>query len=190
MRILMLSAALAAVLIQPAFGGDDNRTGETEAGDSVTVNSLFGRFGFSSSPHVTASSCSVEMGLNQKTFIENLPQLQQMGMLNPDITQTRINSEPNMLSMAFALQMLPVATKEVYESNKEVDRCEFSQSLSSIDDYGNDKKITVLTYQFTRALYKKINWDNIQAQSMMKIAPKFHMSPEFGIILMKEKQGS
>ena len=113
-----------------------------------------------------------------------------MGMLNPDITQTKINSEPNMLSMAFALQMLPVATKEVYESNKEVDRCEFSQSLSSIDDYGNDKKITMLTYQFTRALYKKINWDNIQAQSMMKIAPKFHMSPEFGIILMKEKQGS
>lgn len=113
-----------------------------------------------------------------------------MGMLNPDITQTRINSEPNMLSMAFALQMLPVATKEVYENNKEVDRCEFLQSLSSIDDYGNDKKITVLTYQFTRALYKRINWDNVQAQSMMKIAPKFHMSPEFGIILMKEKQGS
>jgi len=27
--------ALAAVLIQPAFGGDDNRTGETEARDSV-----------------------------------------------------------------------------------------------------------------------------------------------------------
>jgi hypothetical protein len=139
---------------------------------------------------VTASSCNVEMGLNQKTFIENLPQLQQIGLLNRDITQTQINSEPNMLSMAFAIQMLPVATKEIYENNKKVDRCEFSQSLSSIDDYGNDKKIKVLTYEFTRALYKKINWDNIPTQGMMKIAPKFHMSPEFGIILMKEKQGS
>ena len=152
MRILMLSAALAAVLIQPAFGGDDNQTGETEGSDAVTVNSLFGRFGFSSSPHVTASSCSVEMGLNQKTFIENLPQLQQIGMINPDITQTKINSEPNMLSMAFALQMLPVATKEIYENNKTVDRCQFSQSLSSTDDYGNDKKTTMLTYEFNRAL--------------------------------------
>ncbi len=99
-----------------------------------------------------------------------------------------INSKPNMLSMAFVLEMLPVATKEIYDNNKDVDRCEFSQSLSSVDDYGNDKEILMLTYEFTRALYKKINWDNFQAQNMMKVAPKFHMSSEFGVGLMREQQ--
>jgi hypothetical protein len=159
----------------------------TKPDNSVDVNAVFGRYGFSSLPHVTGSSCSVELSLNQKTFIENFDELKQIGLMNRDISQTMINSKPDFLSMGFVVQMLPVATKEIYDDNKNVDRCKFSQSLSSVDDYGNDKKILMLTYEFTRALYKKINWDSFQAQAMMKVAPKFHLGPEFGANLMKER---
>jgi hypothetical protein len=137
---------------------------------------------------VTASSCSVELTLNQKTFIENIDDLKQMHLMNREIAQTMINSKPDFLSMAFVFQMLPVATKEIYDENKNVDRCQFSQSLSSTDDYGNDKKILMLTYEFTRALFKKINWDNFRAQSMMKVAPKFHINSEFGAIVVRERE--
>ena len=184
----MLGIALTAALIGPVFAGDDNSSEGTKTDDSVNVNTVFGRYGFSSSPHVTASSCSVELTLNQKTFIENIDDLKQMHLMNREISQTMINSKPNFLSMAFAFEMLPVATKEIYDENKNVDRCQFSQSLSSTDDYGNDKKILMLTYEFTRALFKKINWDNFQAQSMMKVAPKFHINSEFGAIVVRERE--
>jgi hypothetical protein len=188
MRISTLSVVLSLALIGPVFAGDDNSSEGTKPDNSVNVNAVFGRYGFSSSPHVTGSSCSVELRLNQKTFIENLDEPKQIGLMNREISQTMINSKPNFLSMAFAVEMLPVATKEIYDENKNVDRCEFSQSLSSTDDYGNEKKILMLTYEFTRALYRKINWDNFQAQGMMKVAPKFHLNPEFGGDLVKERE--
>jgi hypothetical protein len=190
MRTSMLAVALTAVLVGPVFAGDDSSSEGTKTDNSVNVNTVFGRYGFSSSPHVTASLCNVELTLNQKAFVENIDELKQMHLMNNEISQTMINSKPSFLSMAFAFQLLPVATKEIYDENKDVDRCQFSQSLSSTDDYGNDKKILMLTYEFTRALFKKINWDNFQAQGMMKVAPKFRINPEFGAIVVKEREGA
>jgi hypothetical protein len=188
MRISMLAVALTAGLIGPVFAGEENSSEGAKTDNSVTVSTVFGRYGFSSSPHLTASSCSVELELNQKTFIDNIDELKQMRLMNREISQTMMNSKPNFLSMAFGVEMLPVATKELYDNNKDADRCEFLLSLSSIDDYGNDKRILMLSYEFTSALFRKINWDNFQAQSMMKVAPKFRINPEFGANIVRERE--
>jgi hypothetical protein len=130
----------------PAFGEDG---AGPDVSNPVDVNAVFGRYGFSITPHVTGSSCSVTMTLAEKTFVDSIPELKQIGLLNNELTQTAINSKPNMISMAFVIETLPVATREVYDSNKNVDICEFSQSLLAVDDYGNDKKIPMLTYEFS-----------------------------------------
>jgi hypothetical protein len=187
----MLASTLYVVIVLafsgPAFGEDG---AGPDVSNPVDVNAVFGRYGFSITPHATGSSCSVTMTLAEKTFVDSIPELKQIGLLNNELTQTAINSKPNMISMAFVIEMLPVATREVYDSNKNVDICEFSQSLLAVDDYGNDKKIPMLTYEFSRSLYKKVNWDKFQAQNLMKIAPKFHSAPEFAQVLLKEAEGN
>jgi hypothetical protein len=190
MRISLLVALLAlAFAYTPAISGENEAANDTAATDSgkVSVNDVFGRYGFSSAPHVTSSVCNVEMGLNQQKFLDNIGELQKLGVLNPDLTQTTINLKPNSLSLAFALQSIPVATKEVYDNNKDADRCEFSQSMVIVDEYGNNKKLLMFSYHFTRAIYQKINWDNFLSQNMLKVAPKFHFSSEFQSVVVKER---
>jgi hypothetical protein len=60
------------------------------------------------------------------------------------------------------------------------------QTVTIIDDYGNDKTVHAASYTFTRALFKKINWDNFSAINMMKIAPGFEFDPEFKAVSSEE----
>jgi hypothetical protein len=186
-------AALAASLILLSAeaiaqnDGADKDSGRASSAD-VTVNAVFGRYGFSDSPNINSQSCKVSMQLEQKEFLTHIDELKTIGLLNPDLTQTAINLKPNLISMAFIMQMLPVATKEIYENNKNVDLCEFTQSLIGADDYGNDTHIMVLSYNFTRSLYKKINWDKFEAQKMLKVAPKFQFNPAFEVLIIKEQR--
>jgi hypothetical protein len=129
----------------------------------------------------------VAMKVDQKVLIAHIDQLKAIGLLSKDLTQTIINMEPNIISMAFAIQMLPVATKEVYEINKNANNCDFIQSIILTDDYGNDKQMKMFSYHFTRAIYDKVNWDNFESQKMFKIAPKFAFSPEFMALVSKER---
>jgi hypothetical protein len=75
--------------------------------------------------------------------------------------------------------MIPTATKDAYDDNANADKCTFHQTLTFIDDYGNDKTISAFSYNFTRSIYKKINWENLPNGNMAKIAPGFRFSPEF-----------
>lgn len=82
--------------------------------------------------------------------------------------------------------MLPVATKPVYEENANADKCSFEQTVTILDDYGNNKTVRAFSYNFTRAIYRKINWDNFPAQNMIKVAPGFRINLEFQAIVSGE----
>jgi hypothetical protein len=70
--------------------------------------------------------------------------------------------------------------------NANVDKCTFHQTLTIIDDYGNDKTILAFFYNFTRSIYKRANWDNLPSGNMLKIAPGFRFGPEFQTLLTEE----
>ena len=189
MRKLLLALVMPIVFlstVELAQSDDRSKDNLDTADNAVTVNVVFGRFGFLSNPDVSPTSCKVEMQLNQATFIEHIEELKALGLLNSDITRTAVNLMPNTLSMAFAMQMVPAATKEIFERNNNVNRCEFFQKVTTIDDYGNDKSIMMFSYWFTREVYKKINWDNFPAQNMPKVAPKFQFSQEFMVMTIRE----
>lgn len=83
--------------------------------------------------------------------------------------------------------MIPAATKSLYDENAVADKCLFIQTITIIDDYGNDKTIPALSYNFTRDIYKKINWDNFPNQNMIKVAPGFRFDPEFQALVSREQ---
>lgn len=163
----------AAVLIA---GGGSCLAGEADKLDS---NTLFSSFGYHSTPSVDSKSCNMKIVLKKSDLIDKVPVLQKLGILNPDITQTRINQQPNLIAMTFAVSMAPVVTKELYDSQQGVDKCHFVQFLDDVDDYGHDEQIEMFSYNFNRKLHKRVNWDNFDSKNLMKIAPGFHFSPEF-----------
>jgi hypothetical protein len=50
------------------------------------------------------------------------------------------------------------------------------------DVYGNDRTEVLFGFDFSRALYTKINWDKFAPENLPKIAPKF----SFAIETMKQ----
>jgi hypothetical protein len=153
----------------------------------IVSASVFGRFGFHSGPIVSASVCSVRMNLDQKTFLDHFQEIQKIGLLNDRLDQSRVYTQPTTLSMGLIFVIIPTVTKNIYEDNDGADKCSFSQTITILDDYGNDKTVPVLTYTFTRAIYQRINWDNFPNQNMIKVAPGFRFSPEFQAMVSDER---
>lgn len=118
----------------------------------IDVNSVFGRFGYKLDAKLGTKSCQIDLQLDEKAFLESIPALKQLQLLNPDITQTKIHTEPTVLSMAFSIEMAQVSIKDVYDENPSADRCFFKQTLNTVDDYGNDEKEWLYSFGFTREL--------------------------------------
>jgi hypothetical protein len=165
------------ILILIAVACGTQATLIAHAEEAVSVNDVFGRFGYTTE-RVPGQSCVVKMMIDRKKFIGAVPELKAMDLLNPEyVTQTRMNVEPTALAMAFSLQMAPAVVKDVYDEDAKADRCKFVQAITTEDDYGNDKVGTLFTFEFTRAIYKKVNWDKFLSQNLPKVAIKFIPGP-------------
>ena len=82
--------------------------------------------------------------------------------------------------------MLVPTTRAAFDDNTDVDKCSFEEILTTLDDYGNDKEVRTLSYNFTRSLFSKIIWAQFPDQNMMKVAPGFRFTPEFQSMVSSE----
>jgi hypothetical protein len=152
----------------------------------VTVNSLFGRFGYTTE-RAPGKDCVLVMTLDRSVYIDAIPQLKHMGLLNSEyVTQTMVNLEPVKLSLAFASNMMPATVHDFYDTDKKADKCVFKQVLKTQDDYGNDKTVPMFSFGFSRALHDKINWDNFSATKLMKVSSQFKIETPIMLEVQQE----
>lgn len=103
-------------------------TGDSQPPD-LLVNMIFGHFGFHAAPPVSPNKCIVHMTLNQKMFLHNFARIKKIWLLNQSLDNSEVFKQPNTLSMAFLFQIMPPATKNLYEGNENADSCLFEQSI-------------------------------------------------------------
>jgi hypothetical protein len=113
---------LGAIITSAIAAHAEDKKANGQAPQS-TVNMVFGRYGFHSDPKLSATECNVHMNLDQKTFLDNFKEIQRIGLLNETLGSSTVFTAPNTLSMAFLFQMIPAATKDVYEENAGADKC-------------------------------------------------------------------
>jgi len=59
--------------------------------------------------------CNISISLDQGKFISSVPSLKMLGMLNAEfVTQTRVNLQPTVLAITFAMEMAPATIKDVF----------------------------------------------------------------------------
>ena len=161
-RLLIIGAALTS----PAL----NAIAQDLDADVLTA---FSAFGYTHIKPTPGKPCVVETVLSEDDFIKAIPALQKIGILNPDLTQTAINTKPHMIESAFTLQTAPVATRDLFEKNEKIITCQFRQMLTDTDDYGADRKRLMFSYKFDRATNNRVKWDNLKTANFPKIAPEF-----------------
>ena len=108
--------------------------------------------------------------------IAEFPKLQQLGLMNPDITQTQLNVTPNVFAEVF-LQEVTAELVHPYYANKPGDHTLWGGALVVPDRYGHERSHLAFTFRFTRALNDRIDWDHFHDADMAKVAIQFQFTP-------------
>ena len=174
-RLLLVVSGFTAMLAWPVFAESPSPI----ANDAYSASEFFDAMdtlGVSVTPNLDPRKCAVSMDLDQNKYLDVIPTLQKRGTLNKDLSQTYINTHPFTLSMAWLMQVAAPITKVVYEDNSVIDKCSFSANVAYPDDYGSMHKKLAFTFNFTRALFKRIDWDHFVIQNLPKVAPQFRFT--------------
>lgn len=119
---------------------------------------------------------NLEEVFDRDTVIRKIPDMQKAGLLNSDITQTAINMAPNSAVGTVTLIWTPVVLPSAFESYP-INKLHTNVYSLTRDAYGNAEKHLIYSFDFTRSLYQRINWNHFDANGLMKVAPGFRFSP-------------
>lgn len=116
-----------------------------------------------------------------------IPTFQSMGLMNPDISQTAMNIMPVTLNGVVAVEMTSSTTLVIYQKTP-IDLLHINAFMRIVDDYGRQKDVPIFSCRFTRALYKKIDWNHFNSASFPKVAASFKYSPWYMMKVRSEMQ--
>lgn len=124
----------------------------------------------------TGKTEHITVECDRAKVIANIPMLQQLDIINPDLTETQINLMPNTITMSFLLVDVAGLMPMVYKAVP-MDQSDWTVVLKVADLYGHLQTKTAFTFRFNKALFDRINWDNFETQNFAKVAPGFRFSP-------------
>lgn len=120
----------------------------------------------------------VEILIDEQKALKAIPAMQAMGAMNPDISQTDINLNEELYTGEIGAFNAPAIIAYIYKKTN-ANNLLFKIYLIAADDYGNNQKHLIYSFNFFRSLYNKINWDNFGPENLIKVAPNFKTSSWF-----------
>lgn len=111
---------------------------------------------------------------NQQTLLTSIPSLQALGALNIGMQNASITSHPISYAGAASLHFASVIIPFVYKNNL-AQNTHVNLYLDSPDDFGHLQKHLMMSFDFNRELFDKIDWNNLPPENLAKIAPNFKL---------------
>jgi hypothetical protein len=102
--------------------------------------------------------------------------LKSVGGMNPDLTDTAENLMPIRLNFVAAITIAESALMVVYSDDATTNKVKYVAQLDAVDEFGHSQVHELFSFDFTRALYDKINWDRMMPKNLPKAAHNFHIS--------------
>lgn len=121
--------------------------------------------------------------------LTEIPDLQKQGIMNQDITQTGINLLSYCLCGWYSFIYLPQILKGIYE-NTQINKMHVKVVLEDSDAYGNNKDKLMYEFDFSRDIYKKINWMNFKWINIPKVVLNFKQAQWYKIKTQKETESA
>lgn len=180
MKSKMVAAVIAAVMAMAAHADDSAANWDVAVSGQAVLGCAI-----SEKPKHGATAVSVTCSRDK--VIQEVPLLKKMGMINPEVTQTQINMMPNLIVMVFALEDAGLMVHEYFGDHPGVNETAWTVAIDVPDAYGNLHRQTAFRFNFSRALDRRINWDNFQPKNLESVAPRFSWG-EWGQEAMTEGQ--
>lgn len=115
---------------------------------------------------------TLEINVDQKTALDNVSSLQLVDAIDPNITQDEVNTHPITYSGTIALYYTAQILINVYKIPTNND-LHINIYLLTPNDFGNKDKHLIISFDFNRELFQKINWPNFPAQNLEKVTNNF-----------------
>jgi hypothetical protein len=124
----------------------------------------------------TKSGQQIVIRFDRDALIASLQGKEAAGLLNPVFTSGYINSHKNSLAIMTGLVHSAMAVDRAY-GNSSLDRAHVRVVMVLPNAYAPAQKITLFSFDFSRALYDKIDWDQFDPADIPKTALHFRYSP-------------
>lgn len=145
----------------------------TFAADDGTYQALLNKFGIT---YILGNN-SLEIDASEEKMTQKVPELQAINAINPDLSQAVIRMMPYTMMSTAVLGFSEEIFSDIYDIKSKTDKIHVKIYINTTDDYGNDSKKLCLSFNFSRALYKKINWDHMDFEKITRAYPNFQFSP-------------
>jgi hypothetical protein len=124
---------------------------------------------------------------DEAKVIANIPELQAIGLLNPDLTQGYINTHHLSLTGNTAMTAAEMALMVSYQENPTLDELRVEVTIGATDDYGNSAPHPAFSFGFDRATYARINWDNFDRRKLPNVSKRFVFSPWYQAGVLRQE---
>lgn len=130
------------------------------------------------------SGANLDVVVDQAKVIATIPKFQQLGFLNPKITQTTIDTKPTEIAFFISTLFTSMLIHDYYTNDKTLDKLHIKGYI--IPTKGKTNKQMCYSLDFNRSIFNKINWDVFKESDLIKMAPNFSFTKWCHDLLSKE----
>lgn len=131
----------------------------------------------------------MDLTVRVQDFVEILPRLQARGMMNPDLSATAARTRAFSLAAVYAQQWAGTLLEPLYRDNRGIDALTVRVHEAFPDDFGHMRREMVLSFEFDRRLYERINWENFELHRLPRVAQNHRFTPFFNRKFAEERGG-
>jgi hypothetical protein len=142
----------------------------------VLTAELLDDYGFTTKQSLDAKPCTFRLTLDQTRFNEIMPKLLKQGMIGQGQSLEFANQHLTGMETTWSLTMVSLLVAQTYRTNLNIDRCAFEGRFLVPDDYGNAQDRLVYSFDFDRALFKRIDWTRMELRKLPTVAKHFQYS--------------
>lgn len=122
---------------------------------------------------------SLDLAVRVRDLLNVRPRLQAQGLMNPDVTATYAAKNAFSVAWAFGMSCAAGLLEPIYEDNPALDALAVRVAAVFPDDFGHLQNEALATFGFSRALFRKINWEEFEPRGLPKVALSYRSTPFF-----------
>jgi hypothetical protein len=175
-RALLLGTVVLAPSSVQFLGGGDGSAQAAED-DDYALARLFSLSGIRFVARVLDDKPSLDILADRRVIAQSVPLLQAAGALNPDLTTFFVNTHPFTLPYFVARVATPYILKKTFENRSFLHLVSVKVIIVYYDEFGQERRELAASFDFTSALYQKVNWERFDVQNLSKVAMNYQITP-------------
>ena len=175
-RALLLGTVLLA-LSSVQFLGVGGGSAQAAEEDADPLAGGYSLVGIRTVARFADAKPSLDILANRRAIIQSVPLLQAAGALNPELTTVFVNTHPFTLPYVVALLAASDVIKRTFEKHSALNFVSIRVMMVYDDEFGQERRELAASFDFTRALYQKVNWERFDVQNLSKVAMNYQSTP-------------